>query len=73
MVASSWRCLPAQVRSLWWSVDDTMLVTAGSDGAIYEWRVLEGRRHRDFVQKGWNYTCVVGAPVGPSCSATLLT
>jgi hypothetical protein len=36
-----------------------MLLTAGIGGAVYEWRVLEGRRARDFVQKGWNYTCVV--------------
>ena len=48
-----------QVRGLWWSADDSMLLTAGIDGAVYEWRVLEGRRARDFVQKGWNYTCVV--------------
>ena len=50
---------PLQVRGLWWSCDDTTLVTAGVDGAVYEWRVLEGRRARDFVQKGWTYTSVV--------------
>ncbi|KAL4457336.1 hypothetical protein ABPG75_012201, partial [Micractinium tetrahymenae] len=33
-----------KVRGLWWSSDDTALVTAGVDGAVYEWRVLEGRR-----------------------------
>ena len=48
-----------QVRGLWWSADDSMLLTAGIGGAVYEWRVLEGRRARDSVQKGWNYTCVV--------------
>lgn len=52
----------AQVHGLWWSSDDATLVTAGMDGAVYEWRVLEGRRTRDFVQKGWNYTCVVSGP-----------
>lgn len=48
------------MRSLWWSSDDSMLVTAGADGAVYEWRVLEGRRTRDHVQKGLACTCVVG-------------
>ncbi len=45
---------------MWWSADDTVLVTAGVDGAIYQWRVLDGKRERDFVQKGWAYTCAVG-------------
>ena len=49
----------SQVRSLWWSPDDATLITAGVDGAVYEWRVQEGRRARDFVQKGWSYTAVV--------------
>ena len=53
-----------QVRGLWWSHDDATLVTAGVDGAVYEWRVLEGRRTRDFVQKGWAYTAVVGGEEG---------
>lgn len=52
-------CVRLQVRGMWWSYDDTTLVTAGIDGAVYEWRVLEGRRARDFVQKGLTYTCVV--------------
>lgn len=52
-------CLSPQVRGLWWSPDDAALVTAGVDGAVCEWRVQEGRRARDFVQKGWSYTAVV--------------
>jgi hypothetical protein len=54
----------AQVRGLFWSSDDSMLVTAGMEGAVYEWRVLEGRRTRDFVQKGWSCSCVVGCVPG---------
>lgn len=54
-----------RVRSLWWSADDTVLVTAGVDGAVYEWRVLDGRRVRDFVQKGWAYTAAAGMHGGP--------
>ena len=58
-----------QVRSLWWSPDDATLITAGVDGAVYEWRVQEGRRARDFVQKGWSYTAVVsrGAEMMQCC------
>eukprot|EP00887_Chlorella_sp_A99_P007960 scaffold12.g7960.t1 len=52
-----------RVRSLWWSADDAVLVTAGVDGAIYEWRVLDGRRDHDFVQKGWAFTSAVGVHV----------
>lgn len=53
-----------QVRGLWWSPDDASLVTTGVDGAVYKWRVLEGRRTRDFVQKGLSYTAVVGGGGG---------
>lgn len=52
------------MRGLWWSSDDSNLVTAGADGAVYEWRVLEGRRARELVQKGWTYTAVVSAGTG---------
>ena len=48
------------MRSLWWSADDSALLTAGVDGAVYQWRPLDGRRERDFVQKGWAYSCAVG-------------
>lgn len=54
----------AQVRGLWWAADDATLVTAGADGAVYEWRVHEGRRSRDFVQNGWSYSAVVGGAGG---------
>lgn len=66
--APAWFLYP-QVRSLWWSPDDATLITAGVDGAVYEWRVQEGRRARDFVQKGWSYTAVVsrGAEMRQCC------
>ena len=54
-----------RVRALWWSADDTVLVTAGVDGAVYGWRVLDGRRERDFVQKGWAYTAAAGMHGAP--------
>lgn len=59
-----------RVRSLWWSTDDTVMMTAGVDGAVYEWRVMDGRRERDFVQKGWAYTCATGTSAAAAAAAT---
>ncbi|PRW57644.1 Cilia- and flagella-associated 57 [Chlorella sorokiniana] len=66
-----------KVRGLWWSPDDATLITAGVDGAVYEWRVQEGRRARDFVQKGWSYTAVAGmhgsaAGAGPAAASVFV-
>lgn len=62
-----------QVRGLWWSSDDAALVTAGVDGAVYEWRPLEGRRARDFVQKGWAYAALVGGGRGGAVGEVLVS
>ncbi len=49
----------SQVRSLSWTLDDTTLVSAGMDGAVYEFNVVqEGRRVSDWVQKGTNFSSV---------------
>merc|ERR1719506_1600485 len=50
----------SKVRSLCWTADDSSLVSAGMDGAIYEYNVIqEGRRLSDWVQKGTNFSCVI--------------
>ncbi|OAE23436.1 hypothetical protein AXG93_961s1350 [Marchantia polymorpha subsp. ruderalis] len=49
-----------KVRSIWWSPDDTSMLTAGIDGAIYEWQLRELKRSRENVMKGCVYTSVVG-------------
>jgi cilia- and flagella-associated protein 57 len=43
------RAQAAKVRSLWWSPDDTTLLTCGADGAVFQWRVAGLVRLRDFT------------------------
>ena len=57
-----------RVSTVWWSPDDSLLVTCGADGAVYEWRGTEGRRSRDFVQKGLQYACAVRRPGQCACA-----
>lgn len=40
-----------QVRSLAWSPDDAKLVSAGMDGAVYEWRLRDMKREKEHVLK----------------------
>ena len=39
------------MRSIGWSADDTRLVSAGMDGAVYEWALAGFRRERESVIK----------------------
>jgi hypothetical protein len=49
-----------KVRSLSWTADDSTLVSAGMDGAVYEYNILnDGRRESDYVHKGTNFSCVI--------------
>jgi len=49
-----------KVRSVAWTADDSMLVSTGGDGAVYEYNVLaEGRRASDWVLKGTSFSCVI--------------
>ncbi|GBG61790.1 hypothetical protein CBR_g23749 [Chara braunii] len=50
-----------KVRSVFWTVDDTGLVTAGMDGAVYEWTLKECKRETENVIKGCGYSCVHGS------------
>lgn len=47
------------VLTIQWSLDDTHLVTAGEDGAIYNWCVRTGKRINESVQKGTEYRGLV--------------
>ncbi|PHJ15181.1 wd g-beta repeat-containing protein, partial [Cystoisospora suis] len=50
----------SKVRSLCWSPDDSILVSTGMDGAVYEYHVMkDGARISDWVQKGINFSSVV--------------
>ncbi|DBA68566.1 TPA: hypothetical protein ACH3X2_013579 [Trebouxia sp. C0005] len=51
-----------KVRSLAWLPDDTKLVSAGVDGAVYEWRLKDFKRSKENVLKGCSYSCVVTTP-----------
>ena len=48
-----------KVQSIVWSADDTRIVSAGGDGAIYEWTVADGKRENECVIKSCSYTSVV--------------
>uniref|UniRef100_A0A7S0YIJ8 Cilia- and flagella-associated protein 57 n=1 Tax=Polytomella parva TaxID=51329 RepID=A0A7S0YIJ8_9CHLO len=51
-----------RVRSIFWSPDDTKLISAGMDGAVYEWRLKDFKREKEHVLKGCNYSSVLATP-----------
>ena len=50
------------MRSVHWSPDDAHIVSAGRDGAVYEWRLKDFKREKENVLKGCNYTSVLSTP-----------
>ncbi|TPX34714.1 D-alanine---D-alanine ligase [Synchytrium microbalum] len=53
-----------KVRSLHWTPDDQFLVSAGSDGAVYTWSVLDSKRESEHILKGCGYSSAVSTPDG---------
>ena len=47
---------------MFWSVDDSKLVSAGMDGAVYEWRLRDFKREKENVLKGCVYSSVLATP-----------
>ena len=45
-----------RIRSLYWTNDDSSIISSGSDGAVFEWRLKDGSRPQEFVQKGIQFT-----------------
>lgn len=45
-----------KVRSLYWSMSDTSIVSAGEDGAVYEHKIAVTSRAQEYVQKGVKFT-----------------
>lgn len=43
------RAHTGRVRSLWWSPDDTTLLTCGAEGSVYQWRVAGLSCVREFA------------------------
>ncbi|KAI8907767.1 WD40-repeat-containing domain protein, partial [Powellomyces hirtus] len=66
-----------KVRSLFWTQDDSRIVSAGMDGAIYDWalRDLTGsggsgiKREGESILKSCNYTCAIATADGRSIFA----
>jgi cilia- and flagella-associated protein 57 len=44
-----------KIISVTWSNDDKYLVSAGVEGAIYQWDVANGTRYNEVIQKGTEY------------------
>eukprot|EP00282_Hemiselmis_andersenii_P016281 CAMPEP_0114178544 /NCGR_PEP_ID=MMETSP0043_2-20121206/38603_1 /TAXON_ID=464988 /ORGANISM="Hemiselmis andersenii, Strain CCMP644" /LENGTH=568 /DNA_ID=CAMNT_0001276969 /DNA_START=30 /DNA_END=1733 /DNA_ORIENTATION=- len=49
----------AVVKSVCWSMDDFKLVSAGIDGAVYEWSLQGFTRTEENVTRNVHYSCVV--------------
>ncbi|TPX74759.1 hypothetical protein CcCBS67573_g03970 [Chytriomyces confervae] len=74
-----------KVRSIHWAPDDTKIVTAGMDGAIYDWALKDMgsgsgaaggggggggiKREGESILKSCSYSCAVASPDGKSIYA----
>ncbi|RKO94545.1 hypothetical protein BDK51DRAFT_19442, partial [Blyttiomyces helicus] len=66
-----------KVRSIFWTADDAKIVTAGMDGAIYDWALKDlsatsgsgVKREGESILKSCSYTCAVMTPDGKSIFA----
>ncbi|KAM4741198.1 cilia- and flagella-associated protein 57 [Anableps anableps] len=45
-----------KVQTIEWSLDDSRLVSCGTDGAVYEWNIQTGKRESESVLKSCSYT-----------------
>merc|ERR1719199_1217624 len=57
------------VKSICWSHDDLGLVSAGIDGAVYEWKVQDYSRKEENVTRNVHYSSVVYNQTGTACVA----
>ncbi|XP_044533122.1 cilia- and flagella-associated protein 57 [Gracilinanus agilis] len=51
-----------KVRSVAWNLDDSKLISCGTDGAVYEWNLSLGRRETECVLKSCSYNYVTISP-----------
>ena len=59
-----------KVRSIYWTNDDLKLISAGMDGAIYEWSLKDlgstsgvvGKRDGESIMKTCSYSCAIATP-----------
>lgn len=52
------------MRAITWSSDDSKLISAGMDGAVYEWSVATDKRVNEAVLKTCAYMGVAVSPSG---------
>ncbi|XP_012872235.1 PREDICTED: cilia- and flagella-associated protein 57 [Dipodomys ordii] len=53
-----------KIRSVAWNTDDSKLISAGTDGAVYEWNLSTGKRETECVLKSCSYNSVTISPDG---------
>ncbi|XP_048207026.1 cilia- and flagella-associated protein 57 isoform X2 [Perognathus longimembris pacificus] len=53
-----------KIRSVVWNADDSKLISAGTDGAVYEWNLSTGKRETECVLKSCSYNSVTISPDG---------
>ena len=41
----------AKVKCIWWTPDDSSIITAGMDGCLYEWKLKENKEVRILKQE----------------------
>ena len=58
-----------RVRSLYFTPDDSILVSAGSDGAVYTWNMKELKRENEHILKTCSYSSAVCSPNGKTVYA----
>ncbi|XP_039739223.1 cilia- and flagella-associated protein 57 isoform X2 [Pteropus medius] len=51
-----------KIHSIVWNVDDSKLISCGTDGAVYEWNLSTGKRETECVLKSCSYNCVSISP-----------
>nr|XP_020031329.1 cilia- and flagella-associated protein 57 [Castor canadensis] len=51
-----------KIRSVVWNADDSKLISAGTDGAVYEWNLSTGKRETECVLKSCSYNSVTISP-----------
>jgi WD40 repeat protein len=53
-----------KVKSLSWSANDNLLVSGGTDGAVYVWNVRELKRENEYILKSCAFSSVICNPSG---------
>ncbi|KAJ1552352.1 Cilia- and flagella-associated protein 57, partial [Nowakowskiella sp. JEL0078] len=53
-----------KVKSLHWTPDDSVLISSGSDGAVYSWNIKEMKRENEYIQKSCSYNGAICTPNG---------